>query len=60
MYVSISMFQVSLISGDIAKAIPLIIFGVANFVGAALCATLPETLNKKLPDTIDDANNFGR
>ena len=54
------MFQVSLISGDIAKAIPLTIFGVANFIGAALCMTLPETLNRKLPDTIEDADNLDR
>ena len=47
-------------TGDIATAIPLIIFGVANFIGAALCLTLPETLNRKLPDTIEDADNFDR
>ena len=53
-------FQATLIKGDIADAIPLTVFGIANFVGAALCLTLPETLNRKLPDTIAEADNFDR
>ena len=52
--------QATLVVGNIAKAIPLTIFGIANFIGAALCLTLPETLNRKLPDTIEEADNFER
>ena len=35
-------------------------FGVAAFIGGLLSLTLPETLDKKLPDTIEEANNFSR
>lgn len=50
----------ALIEGDISKAVPLIIFGVAAFIGAFLSLVLPETLKRKLPDTINEADNFAR
>lgn len=36
------------------------IFGVAPLIGAALCFFLPETLDCKLPDTIEEAEAFGK
>ncbi|ENN73834.1 hypothetical protein YQE_09568, partial [Dendroctonus ponderosae] len=38
--------------------IPPIIFGVAPLIGAMLCLKLPETLDCKLPDTIEEAEMF--
>ena len=52
--------QATLILGDIAKAVPLIIFGGAAMLGAILSLILPETLNRKLPDTIEEAQKFDR
>ena len=53
-------FQASLIEGDIAQAVPLIIFGAAAFVSAVLSFILPETLKRKLPDTVDEAVHFDK
>ncbi|CAG9768665.1 unnamed protein product [Ceutorhynchus assimilis] len=38
--------------------IPPIIFGVVPLIGALLCLKLPETLDCKLPDTIEEAEMF--
>lgn len=38
--------------------IPPVIFGIVPLVGALLCYKLPETLDCKLPDTIDEAEQF--
>ena len=53
-----SSLQGELIGGDIGKALPLAIFGVASAVAGLLCFFLPETLHTKLPDTIEEAVNF--
>ncbi|XP_046582580.1 organic cation transporter protein-like [Haliotis rubra] len=46
------------IPGDFGRAVPLIIFG-ASMVGAGLLALLlPETLNKELPESIEDAEKM--
>ncbi|KAJ8958307.1 hypothetical protein NQ318_017453, partial [Aromia moschata] len=38
--------------------IPPVIFGTVPLVGALLCYKLPETLDCKLPDTIEEAERF--
>ncbi|KAJ8984883.1 hypothetical protein NQ317_002723 [Molorchus minor] len=38
--------------------IPPLIFGVVPLIGAVLCYKLPETLDCKLPDTIEEAEQF--
>ncbi|XP_018565831.1 organic cation transporter protein isoform X2 [Anoplophora glabripennis] len=38
--------------------IPPVIFGIVPLVGALLCYKLPETLDCKLPDTIEEAEQF--
>jgi OCT family organic cation transporter-like MFS transporter 4/5 len=37
----------------------LLIYGVLALVGGVLSLLLPETLNKKLPDTIAEGEMFG-
>lgn len=39
--------------------IPPLIFGVVALAGAVLCYRLPETLNCRLPDTIEEAEALG-
>ncbi|XP_054000832.1 organic cation transporter protein-like [Hylaeus anthracinus] len=46
--------------GKIRPWLPPVIFGVGPLLGAALCLLLPETMNCKLPDTIEDGENFGK
>jgi OCT family organic cation transporter-like MFS transporter 4/5 len=47
-----------LIGGDFGKALPLAIFGITSVIAGLLCLFLPETLNQKLPDTVEDAAKF--
>lgn len=45
--------------GDVThKSVPLISFGVLSSIGGCLTLFLPETLGRKLPDTIQDAENL--
>lgn len=37
-----------------------VVFGIAMLVGATLCLKLPETLNCKLPETIEEAEQFDK
>lgn len=39
---------------------PLVIFGALSFVCGLLSLLLPETLNKKLPETIEEGECFGK
>lgn len=41
-------------------SLPLTLFGNIAFVGGILTLLLPETLNSKLPETVEDAENLGR
>ncbi|KAJ8949971.1 hypothetical protein NQ318_002379 [Aromia moschata] len=40
--------------------LPLLIFGSLSFIGGILSLVLPETLNKKLPETMEEGEEFGR
>ncbi|XP_061189312.1 organic cation transporter protein-like [Saccostrea echinata] len=48
------------IEGSLGEALPLVIFGAASVAAGIMCLYLPETLNQKLPETIEDGINFGR
>lgn len=45
---------------DVWKPFPLIIFGSLALVCGLMSLFLPETLNKKLPETIEEGENFGK
>ncbi|XP_057338281.1 organic cation transporter protein [Microplitis mediator] len=44
---------------EIWKPLPLVIFGACALAGGLISLMLPETLNKKLPETIEDGELFG-
>lgn len=41
-------------------SLPLILFGCTAIVSGLLVLQFPETLNTKLPDTVEEAENLGR
>ncbi|KAL8606762.1 hypothetical protein ACOMHN_049591 [Nucella lapillus] len=48
------------VGGDFGVALPALVFGFMSMV-AGLCAlSLPETHNKKMPESVEDAKMFGR
>lgn len=40
--------------------LPLVIFGIITLVGGMLSLMLPETLNRKLPETMEEGEKFGQ
>ena len=54
------MFKGSLVGGQFGKALPLVIFGGTSVFAGLMCLLLPETLNQRLPESIEDGNRFGR
>lgn len=42
------------------QPLPLIIFGTLAFTSGLLSLLLPETLNQKLPETIEEGERFGK
>ncbi|ESO84000.1 hypothetical protein LOTGIDRAFT_155311 [Lottia gigantea] len=49
-----------LFKGELELALPLIVFGICSVVAGLLALLLPETMNRNLPDTIEEAKAFGR
>ena len=43
---------------DVWTPLPQIVYGIFAFSGGLLALFLPETLNKQLPETIEDGENF--
>lgn len=46
--------------GTIGQALPLSIFGLVSLMSGITTLWLPETLNKNLPETIQDGETFGK
>ena len=40
--------------------LPMIVFGASSVLAGVLAVTLPETLNEKLPETLEDGEKFGK
>lgn len=45
---------------EIWKPLPFIILGTLALIGGLLSLLLPETLNKRLPETIEEGESFGK
>ncbi|XP_066151542.1 organic cation transporter protein-like [Euwallacea fornicatus] len=48
------------ITTHIWKPLPLLIFGALAFLGGLMSLILPETLNRKLPETFEEGEAFGK
>ncbi|XP_067676240.1 organic cation transporter protein-like [Haliotis asinina] len=48
------------VDGDFSRALPLLMFGSLAVLAGLLALLLPETLNRDLPETIEDGIKFGR
>ena len=49
-----------MVDGSFGTALPLIIFGGLSVLAGLLSLLLPETKGKVLPETVHDAEQFGR
>ncbi|XP_046572491.1 organic cation transporter protein-like [Haliotis rubra] len=49
-----------MVGGDFGRALPSTVFGALSVVAGILALWLPETMHKELPETIDDAIQFGK
>lgn len=58
--VALSQFISQSPTGDASNAIPLLIIGLVCVFSGVCLTTIPETLNENLPQTIEDAENFGK
>ena len=51
--------QGQIMTGEFGKALPLVIFGGASVLAGVLALGLPETLGRKLPETLQDSLDIG-
>lgn len=48
------------VQANISSVLPLLVLGILGIVGGVLALFLPETLDKDLPQTLQDGENFGK
>lgn len=46
--------------GAVYEVVPMLVFGISSVLAGLLSLLLPETHNKKLPETVAEAEKFGR
>ncbi|XP_011499844.1 PREDICTED: organic cation transporter protein [Ceratosolen solmsi marchali] len=46
--------------GFFSNVLPLLVLGILGVIGGVLALFLPETLDKELPQTLQDGENFGK
>ena len=46
--------------GSIHAGIPVVIFGLCSFAAGVTSLMLPETLNKRMPESVADVERAGR
>lgn len=49
-----------LFQGVYVESLPLLLFGAVSFVAAATAFLLPETMKRKLPDTVAEAEALSK
>ena len=54
------MSQNTYVGGTFGPALPQVVFGVAGILMAIMVFFLPETRGRRLPETVQDAELFGR
>ncbi|XP_005182426.1 organic cation transporter protein [Musca domestica] len=59
-YVSTILAPFVVYLSNIATVLPLIILGCLGIVGGLLCLLLPETVDRVLPQTLQDGEEFGK
>ena len=52
--------MVFLLQGKVNVALPYVFIGGLALLGTLASMFLPETLNHKLPETVDEAQDFGK
>lgn len=45
---------------EIYKSLPFFLFGAISVASGLLILLIPETLNQKLPDTVEEAERMGK
>jgi hypothetical protein len=48
------------VQANISPVLPLLVLGTLGVLGGILALFLPETLDKDLPQTLQDGENFGK
>ena len=60
MYTKLFFYKDRLVGGKFGVALPQLVFGSLSIIGGIAAIFLPETLNKFLPETIEQGENFGK